>query len=194
MTMPADKSASYLGLCAAARPRAATSGGAAPGVRGQTPDETVTVMYQAHYAALVRLAAVLVGDVATAEDVVQDSFVAIHRTWWRLRDTAKALPYLRRSVINRSRSVLRHRAVADRQFPTLAPELPSAEDSALALMRRSSVLAALSTLPFRQREVIMLRYYADLSDAQIAAALGISKGTVKSHTARAKDSLRAMLG
>jgi DNA-directed RNA polymerase specialized sigma24 family protein len=123
MTMPADKSARYLRLRAAAPPGAPTTGGAAPGVRGQTPDEAVTVMYRAHYAALVRLAAVLVGDVATAEDVVQDSFIAMHRAWWRLRDTARALPYLRRSVINRSRSVLRHRAVADRPFPTLAPQL-----------------------------------------------------------------------
>jgi DNA-directed RNA polymerase specialized sigma24 family protein len=89
--------------------------------------------------------------------------------------------------------VLRHRVVADRQFPALAPVLPSAEDSALAVVRRSSVLAALSRLPFRQREVMVLRYYADLSEAQIAAALGISRGAVKSHTARAKESLRAML-
>src|SRR6516162_4777183 len=117
MTMPANESASYLRLRAVAPPGSATSGGAAPGVQDQTPDEAVTVMYQAHYAALVRLAAVLVGDVATAEDVVQDSFIAMHRAWRRLRDTGKALPYLRRSVINRSRSVLRHRVIADRQFP-----------------------------------------------------------------------------
>jgi RNA polymerase sigma-70 factor (sigma-E family) len=136
---------------------------------------------------------VLVGDLATAEDVVQDSFIAMHRSWWRLRDTDKALPYLRRSVINRSRSVLRHRGMADRLSPMLGPGLPSSEDSALAVVRRSSVLAALNTLPSRQREVMVLRYCADLSEAQIAAALGISKGAVKSHTARAKDSLRAML-
>jgi RNA polymerase sigma-70 factor (sigma-E family) len=171
-----------------------TSGGAAPGVRDQGPDEAVTVMYRAHYTALVRLAALLVGDVATAEDVVQDSFIGMHRTWWGLRDTTQALPYLRRSVVNRSRSVLRHRVVADRQFPMPSPELPSAEDSALAMVQRSSVLAALSTLPFRQREVMVLRYYADLSEGQIATALGISKGAVKSHAARAKDSLRAILG
>jgi RNA polymerase sigma-70 factor (sigma-E family) len=194
MTMPADKFGSYLRLGAPVPPRAATSGGAAPDVRRQTPDEMVTVMYRAHYATLVRLAAMLVGDVATAEDVVQDSFIAMHRTCGQLRDTARALPYLRRSVINRSRSVLRHRAVADRQFPALVRELPSAEDSALAGLQRSSVLAALSTLSFRQQEVIVLRFYADLSEAQIAAALGISKGAVKSHVARAKDSLRAMLG
>jgi len=193
MTMPADKTVDYRGLPGAALPGAATSGRAAPRVRRQEPDEAVTVMYRTHYTALVRLAAVVVGDVATAEDVVQDSFIAMHRSWWGLRDTARALPYLRRSVVNRSRSVLRHRAVADRQFPTLAPELPSAEDSALAVVQRSSVLAALSTLPLRQREVIVLRYYADLSEAQIAAALGISRGTVKSHTGRAKDALRAML-
>ena len=198
MTMPADKSASYLRLRPAAPLGVMTSGGAAPGMRGQTPDEAVTVMYRAHYTGLVRLAAVLVGDVATAEDVVQDSFIAMGRAWWRLRDTAMALPYLRRSVVNRSRSVLRHRAVADRQFPMLSPmlspALPSAEDSALAVVQRSSVLAALSMLPSRQREVMVLRYYADLSEAQIAAALGISRGAVKSHIARAKDSLRTVLG
>jgi RNA polymerase sigma-70 factor (sigma-E family) len=135
----------------------------------------------------------LVGDVATAEDVVQDSFIAMHRAWGRLRDTSRALPYLRCAVINRSRSVLRHRVVADRQPAMAVPQWPSAEDSALALVQRSSVLAALGGLPARQREVVVLRYYADLSEAQIAAALGISTGAVKSHVARAKNSLRAVL-
>jgi len=133
---------------------------------------------------LVRVAALLVGDVAAAEDVVQDSFLAMHRAWWRLRVTSKALPYLRRAVINRSRSVLRHRAVADRHLPLLAPHLPSAEDGALAGMERSSVPAALRARPIRQREVVVLRYYADLSETQIAAAMGISKGAVKTHAAR----------
>jgi len=167
--------------------------GAAPGRTGRAPDEVVTVMYQAHYAMLVRLAALLVGDFATAEDVVQDSFIAMHRTWWRLRDTSKALSYLRSAVINRSRSALRHRVVADRHLPLLAPQLPSAEDSALARMERSSVPAAVRALPIRQREVVVLRYYADLSETQIAAAMGISKGAVKTHAARARHSLRALL-
>lgn len=150
-------------------------------------------MYQVHYPALVRAAALLTGDLATAEDVVQDSFITLHRAWPRLRDPGKALPYLRRSVINNSRSVLRHRAVAGR-YPSLpAAGLPSAEESALAVVQRSSVLAALSVLPAKQREVLVLRYYADLSEAQIAAAMGISRGAVKSHAARARDSLRAML-
>ena len=152
------------------------------------------MMYQTHYPALVRSAALLVGDVATAEDVVQDSFIAMHRAWRRLRDTSKALPYLRRSVINNSRSVLRHRAVAGRYPPLPAADLPSAEESALAVVQRSSVLGALSALPAKQREVVVLRYYADLSEAQIAAAMGISRGAVKVHTARAVASLRAVLG
>ncbi len=107
---------------------------------GLTADEAVTVLYRAHYGALVRAAAMLVGDVATAEDVVQDSFITMHRAWWRLRDTSKALPYLCRAVINRSRSVLRHRVVADRHLLAPGPELPSAEESALAVVQRSAVL------------------------------------------------------
>jgi len=163
-------------------------------VTERAADEAVKVLYQAHYAALVRLATLLVGDRATAEDVVQDCFIAMHRAWWRLRDTGSAVPYLRRAVINKSRSVLRHRAVANRHPPLPEPALPSAEESALAVVQRSSVLAALRALPIRQREVVVLRYYADLSEAQIAAAMGISKGAVKAHTSRAKDSLRALLG
>ena len=197
MTMAADGFGGDSRAAADAQPKVASSGAAAPpapGVTGHAADEAVTSAYQTHYAALVRTAAMLVGDVATAEDVVQESFIAMHRAWWRLRDTSKALPYLRRSVINKSRSVLRHRAVADRYPPAAPPQLPSAEDSALAAVERSSVLAALTALPVRQREVVVLRYYADLSEAQIGAALGISRGAVKSHTARAKACLRTVLG
>ena len=191
MTMGAGAFARDPGTVAGALP---TSGAAAPGIMGLTADEAVTVLYQAHYAALVRAAAMLVGDVATAEDVVQDCFIAMHRAWWRLRDASSALPYLRRAVINKSRSVLRHRAVVARHLPAPGPELPSAEESALAGMQRSAVVEALSALPSRQREVVILRFYADLSEAEAAAALGISRGAVKSHTARAKGSLRAVLG
>ena len=193
MTTPADAPARDCRLAAVTPPGAGTPGGAAAGLTGRAADEAVTVLYHTHSAMLVRTAALLVGDVATAEDVVQDAFIAMHRAWWRLRDTSKALPYLRSAVINRSRSVLRHRVVADRHLPRLAPQLPSAEDSALAGMERSSVPAALRALPARQREVVVLRYYADLSEAQIAAAMGISKGAVKSHAARAKESLRTLL-
>jgi RNA polymerase sigma-70 factor (sigma-E family) len=125
--------------------------------------------------------------------VVQDSFIAMHTAWRRLRDTEKALSYLRQSVVNRSRSVLRHRVVVDKNAPKPAPDMPSAEQGAISLLERSAVIAALRTLPPRQREALVLKYYADLSEAQIAASMGISRGAVKSHTARGVAALRVVL-
>jgi len=153
----------------------------------------ITEIYGAHYRSLVRLATLLVHDIATAEEVVQDSFVALHAGLHRLRDSDKTLSYLRAAVVNRSRSVLRHRVVVDRNAPKPAPDMPSAEHGALALIERSSVVAALRSLPERQREVVVLRFYADLSEAQIAAAMGITRGAVKSHTSRAMAALRSVL-
>ena len=156
-------------------------------------DRAVTELYTTHYRSLVRLAALLVRDIGTAEEVVQDSFVAMHGGWRRLRDSEKALSYLRQSVVNRSRSVLRHRVVVDRNAPKPPPDMPSAEHGAIALLERSAVIAALSTLPARQREALVLRFYGDMSEAQIAAAMQISRGAVKSHTASAMTALRAVL-
>jgi RNA polymerase sigma-70 factor (sigma-E family) len=156
-------------------------------------DRAVTAIYGAHYRSLVRLAVLLVRDVATAEEVVQDSFIAMHEAWRRLRDSDKALSYLRQSVVNKSRSVLRHRVVVDRNAPKAAPDMPSAEQGALTLLERSAVISALRRLPPRQREALVLKYYADLSEAQIAATMGISRGAVKSHTARGMASLRTVL-
>ena len=153
----------------------------------------VTAIYTTHYRSLVRLAVLLVRDVATAEEVVQDSFIAMHGAWRRLRDTEKALSYLRQSVVNRSRSVLRHRMVVDKNAPKPAPDMPSAEQGAISLLERSAVIAALRTLPPRQREALVLKYYGDLSEAQIATAMGISRGAVKSHTARGVAALRVVL-
>ena len=138
-------------------------------------------------------APLLVRDVATAEDVVQDSFVAMHEGWPRLRNAESALAYVRHAVLNRSRSVLRHRAVVDKHRPNPPPDMPSAEYGALARLEQSAVVAALRKLPGRQREAIVLRYYADCSEAEVAAAMGISRGAVKSHTARAMAALRADL-
>lgn len=156
-------------------------------------DRAVTELYTTHYRSLVRLAALLVRDMGTAEEVVQDSFVAMHGGWRRLRDSEKALSYLRQSVVNRSRSVLRHRVVVDRNAPKPPPDMPSAEHGAIALLERSAVIAALRTLPARQREALVLRFYGDMSEAQIAEAMQISKGAVKSHTARAMATLRTVL-
>jgi RNA polymerase sigma-70 factor (sigma-E family) len=160
---------------------------------GLSADQAVTELYEAHYRSLVRLAALLVRDIGTAEEVVQDSFVAMHRGWLRLRDSDKALSYLRQSVVNRSRSVLRHRVVVDRNAPKPSPDMPSAEHGAIALFERSAVISALRTLPARQREALVLRFYADMSEAQIADAMQISRGAVKSHTARAMSALRTVL-
>jgi RNA polymerase sigma factor (sigma-70 family) len=77
--------------------------------------------------------------------------------------------------------------------PKPAPDEPSAEHAALVLLERSAVAAALRALPERQREAIVLRYYADFSEADIAKAMGISKGAVKSHTARAMTTLKTVL-
>jgi RNA polymerase sigma-70 factor (sigma-E family) len=155
--------------------------------------DTVTEIYAAHYNQLVRLALLLVHDMQTAEEVVQDAFESMHFAWRRLRESDKALSYLRQIVVNRSRSVLRHRKVVDMHPPKPAPDEPSAEHAVLALLERSAVVSALRLLPERQREAIVLRYYADLSEADIAKAMGISRGAVKSHTARAMAALKSIL-
>ena len=167
----------------------------APGAArpGRRADWAVTELYSLHHRGLVRLAMLLVRDIPTAEDVVQDSFVAMHDGWQRLRDAESALAYLRQAVLNRSRSVLRHRAVVAKHPEKPSPDMPSAEHGALVQLERSAVIAALRKLPGRQREAIVLRYYADLSEAEVAAAMGISCGAVKSHTARAMAALRADL-
>jgi RNA polymerase sigma-70 factor (sigma-E family) len=170
----------------------------APGLEAPGPapaaDQMVAALYRAQYQSLVRMAAMLVGDTATAEEVVQDCFVGMHGAFLRLRDMDKALNYLRRSVVNRARSAMRRRLVADRYVPQPLPDMPSAEHSALALLERSAVFSALRTLPLRQREAMVLRFYLDLSEEQVAYAMRISRGAVKAHTARGKVALRSLLG
>jgi RNA polymerase sigma-70 factor (sigma-E family) len=160
---------------------------------GQGSGEVVCALYGAHYQSLVRLAVILVCDAATAEEVVQDAFVAMHGAWRRLRDSDKALCYLRQSVVTRSRSVLRHRAAAGKSAPQPAADATDAGQGAITLLERPAVVAALRALPARQREALVLRYYADLPEAQIASAMGISRAAVNSHTARGMSALRSVL-
>jgi RNA polymerase sigma-70 factor (sigma-E family) len=124
---------------------------------------------------------------------VQDAFEAMHLAWRRLRESEKALSYLRQATVNKSRSVLRHRKVVEMHAPKPAPDEQSAEHAALTLIERSAVTSALRTLPVRQREAVVLRYYGDFSEADIATAMGISRGAVKSHTARAMAALKSVL-
>ncbi|MGW4463672.1 SigE family RNA polymerase sigma factor [Micromonospora sp. NPDC004704] len=159
-------------------------------------DEEVTHLFVVHYRPLVRLAVLLLHDLGTAEEIVQDAYVALHRRWPCLRDSDRALTYLRVTVVNRSRSALRHRRVVQAHLATArpGPDAPSAEAGALDLLRYDTVLAALRALPTRQREAIVLRYYADLSEAETADLMGLSRGAVKSHTARGAAALRRTLG
>ena len=152
-------------------------------------DQALAQLYAVHYQPLIRLAAMLVRDVATAEDVVQDAFVAIHHAWPRLGNPDKALTYLRQAVVNRSRSVLWHRTVADTKPPG-RPDPPAAERTVPDLLKLDATLTALRGLPDREREAILLRYYADLSEAEIAATMGISRAAVKAHTTRGMVALR----
>jgi RNA polymerase sigma-70 factor (sigma-E family) len=162
---------------------------------GWDADTALEQLYAAHWRRLVRLSVLLVRDVATAEEVVQDSFVAVHGRWSKLRDPDRALAYLRQTVVNRSRSALRHRAVVARHAAreVVSPTHPGADESALVTDRRGAVLDAMRELPDRQREVLALRYYLDLSEAEIAATLGISRGAVKSHASRGASALRELL-
>jgi RNA polymerase sigma-70 factor (sigma-E family) len=156
-------------------------------------DELLTALYSSHYRQLVRLAAFLTGDRDSAEEVVQDAYVKVHGSWRGVREPDKAEAYLRTAVVNLSRSRLRRRQVAARHRPEPPPDVASAETTALVLAQREAVLQALRALPRRQREAVVLRYYADLSEAQTAAAMGCSVGSVKSHTSRAMASLRPLL-
>ncbi|GAA4752026.1 SigE family RNA polymerase sigma factor [Nocardioides endophyticus] len=160
-----------------------------------TADEALEQLYAAHWRGLVRLSVLLVRDQGVAEEVTQDAFVAVHARWSRLRDPDKALAYLRQTVVNRSRSALRHRAVVQRHAERRTTPLveAGADQAALVGDRRAAVLDAMRELPQRQREVLALRYYLDLSEAEIADTLGISRGAVKSHASRGAATLRTLL-
>ena len=149
------------------------------------PSDLVAGLFRAHAVALVRVATLLLGDQQSAEDVVQDAFFGLYRGLPGLRDRSKALPYLRASVINGSRSVLRARKRAFLRKVQHEPPVWSAESAAMAGEDRKALLAAVARLPRRAREVLALRYYLDLADHEIAAALGISRATVSSTASRA---------
>jgi RNA polymerase sigma-70 factor (sigma-E family) len=151
---------------------------------GQVADQ-ISGLFRAHAIALVRVATLLLGDQQSAEDVVQDAFFGLYRGLPGLRDRSKALPYLRASVINGSRSVLRARKRAGLRRVQHDPPVWSAESAAMAGEDRKALLAAVARLPRRSREVLALRYYLDLADHEIAAALGISRATVSSTASRA---------
>lgn len=154
---------------------------------------TLEDLYQQHRMRLVRLAILLVDDAATAEDVVQEAFTGLHRNWGKLRDSRAAVGYLRTAVVNGSRSVLRRRKTAREYVPPHGISDRSAESLAMLSTEHQAVVDALAQLPARQREVLVLRYYGGLSEAEIAEATGISKGTVKSTASRALQAMQRVM-
>ena len=160
---------------------------------GEAAGVELVDLYREHYASLVRLASLLLHDVGAAEDVTQDAFAKVHVAWGRIREPEKALAYVRSAVLNGARSRMRHLHVVDRHRPEPRPDTQSAETKALSGEEHREVVAALRALPLRQRECLALRYYLGLSEAEIAATLGISTGSVKTHTHRGLAALEKTL-
>ncbi|MCH1866607.1 SigE family RNA polymerase sigma factor [Nocardioides sp. CFH 31398] len=150
-------------------------------------------LYATHRLSLVRLALLLVDDVASAEDVVHDAFARMVARRTPLRDPHAALAYLRTSVVNGSRSALRRRRTARAYAPPADVGPASPEDTAVLAEEHRAVLDGLARLGRRQREVLVLRYWSGLSEADIAATLGISRGTVKSTASRALGALERVM-
>jgi RNA polymerase sigma-70 factor (sigma-E family) len=157
-----------------------------------TAETAVGALYRAQAVGLIRLAYLMLGDRGAAEDVVQDAFCGLYRHWDRLADASAALPYVRSSVLNGCRTALRRRArghqLTDYQPPTGSPEA-----AVLTQEERQEVLAAVRRLPDRQREALILRFYLDLPDPEIARIMGIRPGTVRSATHRALKALGHLL-
>jgi RNA polymerase sigma-70 factor (sigma-E family) len=161
---------------------------------GQASAEAaVTALFQAHSLGLIRLAYIMLGDRPAAEDVVQEAFCGVYRHWVRLSDQAKALPYVRSAVLNGCRTALRRGPARDAQRGT-EPWAASAEAAVVTGEERREVMRALRGLPDRQREVLVLRFYLDWSDAEIARDMGINPGTVRSTASRALTALGRSLG
>lgn len=174
---------------------------AADPANGSSADEPrihgdeLAAAFDAHYQSLVRLASLLLDDVGSCEEVVQDAFVRVWQRGPALREPGRLPAYLRSAVLNGARSGLRRRGVRRQHLRSVEEpgRAPSAEAVAMAGDPDAAVLHALRGLPDRQREVLALRYYVDLSEAEIAATLGISVGSVKTHAHRGLRSLAEAL-
>jgi RNA polymerase sigma factor (sigma-70 family) len=165
-----------------------------PGLRADRgADRTVAALYGQHYAGLVRLASLLVGDAAAGEEIVQDSFAALYASRRRLGDGERALSYLRQSVLHHSRSAARGHAAAEPRAPGRGTEGPAGPWRRSAAQGGSAVVSALRALPARQREAVVMRYYAGLSESRVAEVMGITRRAAGQHTERGMAALRAML-
>jgi RNA polymerase sigma-70 factor (sigma-E family) len=152
--------------------------------------EAVEALFEVHHRRLVGLASLLVDDRGSAEEIVQDAFESLFQRWNRLRDPAAAVAYLDRSVVYGGRTWVKRRVTARTFVPPPPGVASSPESEVLAHEQGSAVVEAVRALPRRQREVVVLRYFLDLSEAQIAEWLGISAGSVKKHQFRATEALK----
>ena len=160
---------------------------------GDPTAPTLADLYVLHRLTLTRLATGLLGDQGDAEDAVHDAFVRLWRSHGGWTDMLEnPLAYLRAAVVNNARSIMRRHKTARDHPPFFLPPAESAEEEALPLVHRE-VLEAVKELPQRQREVLVLRYWADMSEADIATATGISRGTVKSASSRGLRSVARTL-
>ncbi|MBB5979551.1 SigE family RNA polymerase sigma factor [Kribbella solani] len=154
--------------------------------------DAVSALYGREWRGLVRLAVLVIDDRQTAEDIVQEAFAQLYRRW-PLKDSDKALGYLRTTVLNGSRSTLRRRRVARLYTPPHQAPHDSAESSAVLGEERLQVRQALQALPTRSREVLVLRYYLDLPFEEIADILGISASTARATGSRGLAALTKKL-
>jgi RNA polymerase sigma-70 factor (sigma-E family) len=161
-------------------------------MRAEEAAVAVGALYQATAVGLIRLAYVILGDRQAAEDVVQDAFCNLFRRWDRLSHLEGAEYYVRVSVLNACRSVLRRRAVRSRRVLHELPA-PSVEAAVLGGEERAELIRAVDRLPRRQREALILRYYLDLPDDEIATLMGVGASTVRSTTHRALETLARTL-
>ncbi|WP_405423937.1 SigE family RNA polymerase sigma factor [Streptomyces erythrochromogenes] len=177
---------------AEAEAEASAKGETAEVVAGTTVDH-LTATYQAHYRSLLGLAALLLDDTASCEDVVQEAFIRVHSARNRVRDREKTLAYLRQTVVNLSRSALRRRILGLKLLSKPMPDMASAEEGAYDQLERDDLIKAMRGLQRRQREVLVLRYFADMTESQVAETLGISLGSVKAYGSRGIAALRVAM-
>ncbi|WP_078874294.1 SigE family RNA polymerase sigma factor [Streptomyces sp. NRRL F-5702] len=179
----------------AARPASlpAQHGSAEEAVAAGTTVDHLTETYRAHYRSLLGLAALLLDDTASCEDVVQEAFIRVHSARTRVREPEKTLAYLRQTVVNLSRSALRRRILGLKLLSKPMPDMASAEEGAYDQLERDALIKAMKGLQRRQREVLVLRYFADMTEAQVAEVLGISLGSVKAYGSRGIAALRVVM-
>ena len=156
-------------------------------------DMVLGELYAHRYRSLLGLAALLLRDPESCEDVVQEAFVRVYAAWPRIKDAERADAYVRQTIVNLARSRLRRLAVASRHAPKPDPHGASAEEGAYKRFERDAVVQALRTLPRRQREAIALRYYGDMTQEQVATAMKVSVGAVKGYISRGLDALEVEL-